>query len=140
MDVTTGAVSAYVASTTSTPPAPAVGEPSLSPAPSKSALKKAAKAERLAAQKLERRAREKEAKKEKRRTRAAKRAAGELDSADEAAEEAERRAKRARMSRPMKFFNARVVVDLAFDEKMTDKVCDGLSSQAVAPNRELTIA
>lgn len=139
MDVPADAASADAAPTTLAPPASPVGEPSLSPAPSKSALKKAAKAERLAAQKLERRAREKEAKKEKRRTRAAKRAAGELDSAEEAAEEAERRAKRARTSRPTKFFNARVVVDLAFDEKMTDKVRDELYSLAVAPNQGLTM-
>ena len=84
-------------------------------APSKSALKKAAKAERFAANKLERRAREKEAKKERKRSQAAKRAAGELD--DSNVEESNRRKKKAKVQ-----FGGRVVVDLGFDDLMSEKV------------------
>jgi tRNA (guanine9-N1)-methyltransferase len=82
---------------------------------SKKAMKKAAKAERIAATKLERRAREKEAKKVKKRILAEKRAAGELNEEDE--EETRRRAKRAKID-----FAGKVVVDLGFDEMMSDKV------------------
>lgn len=84
---------------------------------SKNAIKKAAKAERLAALKLERRAREKEAKKEKKRIRAEKRAAGELDDAEE--EEMKRRMKRSKVQLE---FGGTVVVDLGFDSMMNDKV------------------
>jgi tRNA (guanine9-N1)-methyltransferase len=82
---------------------------------SKNAIKKAAKAARLAALKLERRAREKEAKKEKKRVRAEKRAAGELD--DVAEDDINRR-----MKRPKLQFGGTVVVDLGFDDMMNDKV------------------
>jgi len=82
---------------------------------SKKAMKKAVRAERLAATKLERRAREKEAKKQKKRILAEKRAAGELNEDDE--EETRRRAKRAKVD-----FAGKVVVDLGFDEMMNDKV------------------
>lgn len=81
--------------------------------PSKTALKKAAKVERFAALKVERRAREKEAKKVKKRQRAEKRAIGELDADDEQ----ERRKKKAKIE-----FGGRVVVDLGFDDKMSEKV------------------
>lgn len=85
---------------------------------SKNAQKKLAKAARIAEQKKERRAYEKERKKEKKRELAAKRAAGEIDDA----EEAERR-KRARTdSGPKKPFNARIIVDLEFDDMMTENV------------------
>ena len=84
---------------------------------SKNAIKKAAKAERLAALKLERRAREKEAKKEKKRIRAEKRAAGELDD-DEEEDDIRRRT----MKRPKLQFGGTVVVDLGFDSMMNDKV------------------
>jgi len=84
---------------------------------SKNALKKAAKAERLAAMKLERRAREKEAKKEKKRQQAEKRAAGELEDEDEDANK--RRAKKPRLQ-----FGGTVVVDLGFDDMMNDKVSE----------------
>jgi len=77
---------------------------------SKTAIKKAAKAERLASIKQERRAREREAKKEKRRIRAEKRAAGELDDTDD------RRTKKRKLD-----FGGTVVVDLGFDELMSDK-------------------
>lgn len=82
---------------------------------SKKALKKAAKAERIAATKLERRAREKEAKKVKKRIIAEKRAAGQLNEEDD--EETRRRAKRPKID-----FAGKVVVDLGFDELMSDKV------------------
>jgi hypothetical protein len=81
---------------------------------SKKAMKKMAKAERIAATKLERRAREKEARKEKKRILAEKRAAGELSEDDE---ETRRRAKRPKID-----FAGKVVVDLGFDELMSDKV------------------
>ena len=83
---------------------------------SKKAQKKALKAERLASQKPERRAREKQAKKEKKRVLAQKRAAGELDEC----EDERRRAKRPKTGPA---FGGRVVVDLGFDDMMTDKVC-----------------
>jgi tRNA (guanine9-N1)-methyltransferase len=75
---------------------------------SKSAQKKALKAERLAAHKLERRAREKIAKKDKKRVRAQKRAAGQP--VDE-------------KLKTTLSFGGRVIVDLGFDDLMTDKVC-----------------
>lgn len=86
------------------------------PALSKSAQKRAERKERLAATKLERRAKEKAAKKEKRRIKAEKRAAGELDSADEA--ESERKKKKPKLE-----FGGRVLIDLGFDDKMLEKVC-----------------
>jgi len=82
---------------------------------SKNAMKKAAKAVKLAALKIERRAREKAAKKEKQRQKAEKRAAGELD--DDEDEEKKRRAKRPKLD-----FGGTVVVDLGFDEMMSEKV------------------
>jgi len=89
---------------------------------SKNAMKKAAKAERLAALKLERRAREKETKKEKKRIRAEKRAAGELDDFEE--EEAKRRLKKPKLQ-----FGGTVVVDLGFDSMMNNKEIVSLTSQ-----------
>jgi hypothetical protein len=83
---------------------------------SKKAQKKAAKAAYYASQKLERRAREKEKKKEKKRVLAEKRAGGEL-----LAEDVARGKKRAKTA-PADRFGARVVIDLGFDEYMTDKV------------------
>jgi tRNA (guanine9-N1)-methyltransferase len=101
------------ASNSSTPDGPKTAD--LDPSPlSKSARKKAAKAERYAAYKLERRAREKEARKEKRRVRAEKRDAGDLD--DEPEEHIPQK-KRLKLE-----FGGRVVIDLGFDDKMTDKV------------------
>lgn len=84
------------------------------PKPSKSSLKKAAKAERFAAVKLERRAREKEAKKRKKLLIAEKRAAGEID---EDEEERARRKKKQKLE-----FGGTVVIDLGFDDKMNEKV------------------
>ncbi|KAG7447522.1 uncharacterized protein BT62DRAFT_993212 [Guyanagaster necrorhizus] len=92
------------------------------PALSKSAQKRAEKAERLAATKIERRAKEKAARKEKRRIKAEKRAASELDSADEA--EKERKKKKPKLE-----FGGRVLIDLGFDVKMFDKEINSLCSQ-----------
>jgi tRNA (guanine9-N1)-methyltransferase len=82
---------------------------------SKNALKKIAKAEKFAALKQERRAREKEAKKEKKRERAEKRAAGELDSEDD--EDKKRQLKKRKVQ-----FGGHIVVDLGFDDMMNEKV------------------
>ncbi|KAF4601793.1 tRNA (guanine(9)-N(1))-methyltransferase [Pleurotus pulmonarius] len=88
---------------------------------SKNALKKQAKAERYAANKLERRAREKEARKEKKRLHALKRAAGELDDEDD---------KRAsKKQRVVTDFKGKVVLDLGFDDKMNEKEIVSLTSQ-----------
>lgn len=87
-----------------------------SPSLSKNARKKAARAERLAAYKIERRAREKEAKKEKKRIRAEKRAAGEADSDID-----ERTSKKQKLQQCPPF-GGRVVVDLGFDNMMSEKV------------------
>ncbi|KAF5387952.1 hypothetical protein D9615_000665 [Tricholomella constricta] len=87
---------------------------------SKNAIKKAAKAERFAAYKLERRAKEKEAKKEKKRAIAAKRAAGELDEDEE---------KKRQRKRPRIHFGGKVVVDLGFDDMMNEKEIISLCSQ-----------
>ncbi|KAL1734395.1 guanine-1-methyltransferase-domain-containing protein [Schizophyllum commune] len=84
---------------------------------SKSAMKKLAKAERIAAQK-------KEMRKEKKRALAQKRAAGELD---ENEEEKLRAPKRPRMSKEEPF--CQLVVDLGFDEKMSDNEVKSLASQ-----------
>ena len=76
---------------------------------SKKAQKRAAKAARLQEQKAERRAREKEAKKRKRRERAE---AGDVDPR-----------KRRKMNIQDQIpFAAQVVIDLGFDDMMTEKV------------------
>lgn len=87
---------------------------------SKNAIKRAKKAERYAASKLERRAKEKE-KKKLRKAEEKKRAA--VEEVDE--EGQERGRKRAKVESPRKVeFGGRVVVDLGFDEMMSDKVCN----------------
>ncbi|KAF8915419.1 guanine-1-methyltransferase-domain-containing protein [Mucidula mucida] len=91
-------------------------------APSKKSLKKAAKAEKYAAMKLERRAREKEAKKEKKRARAEQITNGEINEDDE--EEKKRQKKKPRLH-----FGGKVVVDLGFDDKMSEKEIQSLCSQ-----------
>ncbi|KAI0638590.1 guanine-1-methyltransferase-domain-containing protein [Trametes polyzona] len=97
---------------------------------SKKAQKKLAKAAYLAERKKERRAAEKERRKEKRRALAEKRAAGELDPEDEAELERERERKRQKTDKgPRTPFGARVVVDLGFDEKMTENEVKSLTSQ-----------
>src|SRR6266404_5537130 len=83
---------------------------------SKKAQKRALKMAKLEERKIERRAREKAAKKEKKRNRAEKIAAGEQVSEDE------RSQKRAKVHSTKKPFSARVVFDLGFDDKMSDKV------------------
>ncbi|KAI0065954.1 hypothetical protein BV25DRAFT_1879991 [Artomyces pyxidatus] len=97
--------------------------PTGAPALSKNARKKARKAALFAERKLERRAREKEMKKEKKRQRAERIAAGEQ------VEEDERARKRAKMGGPKTPFAARVVLDLGFDEKMSEKEITSLCSQ-----------
>ncbi|KAJ7693822.1 guanine-1-methyltransferase-domain-containing protein [Mycena rosella] len=99
---------------------PAVVESDLVAQPSKSSLKKAAKREKIAVLKLERRAKEKLAKKEKKRVKAEKRAAGELDEDDEPQH------KKRKVGPP---FGGRVIIDLGFDEKMTEKEVQSLCSQ-----------
>jgi hypothetical protein len=107
--------------------------PSASPAPlSKNARKKAIKAERYAAAKLERRARVKERKKEKKRQKAIERdELGEDNEVDQ--EGADRGRKRARTDSEkgegkrrgatrVVHFGGTVVVDLGFDELMEEKV------------------
>lgn len=96
-------------------------EPSNPPGLSKKAQKRAAKAARLQELKLERRAREKEARKHKRRERAAAIANGELD-------ENTSRKRRKTNTGETEIFDARVVVDLGFDELMSDKVGVSLHS------------
>jgi tRNA (guanine9-N1)-methyltransferase len=71
---------------------------------------------KLEERKIERRAKEKAAKKEKKRKRAEKIAAGEQVSEDE---KSRKRAKAHDTKNP---FAARVVLDLGFDDKMSDKV------------------
>lgn len=83
---------------------------------SKKAQKRAAKAARLHELKLERRAREKEAKKHKRRERALAIARGGLDA------NTPRTRRRTNAGGETEIFNARVVVDLGFDDLMSDKV------------------
>ncbi|KAG1755376.1 guanine-1-methyltransferase-domain-containing protein [Suillus lakei] len=83
---------------------------------SKNAQKRAAKAVRLQEQKIERRAREKEAKKRKRRERAQ-------------AGDAEPRKRRKMGGLDQTSFAAQVVIDLGFDDMMTDKEVTSLTSQ-----------
>ncbi|RXW25397.1 hypothetical protein EST38_g457 [Candolleomyces aberdarensis] len=106
------------------PPGPSAAGSTLPPSLSKNAAKRAAKQERYAATKLERRAREKEAKKEKKRLKAEKRAAGELDDDDE--QDQSRKQKRRRLE-----FGGRVVVDLGFDALMSSKVGPSPLSEAL---------
>jgi len=93
---------------------------------SKKAQKRALKMARLEERKIERRAKEKAAKKEKKRKRAERLAAGEQLSEDE-------RQKRAKLNRTKEPFAARVVLDLRFDDKMSDKVrgCIRVVSQRI---------
>ncbi len=82
---------------------------------SKNAQKRALKVARMEERKMERRAKEKAAKKEKKRKRAERLAAGEQLSEDE-------RQKRTKVNRTKEPFAARIVLDLGFDDKMSDKV------------------
>lgn len=85
---------------------------------SKSAQKRLAKSERFAQIKLERRAREKEEKAAKRKEREEREAAGE----DAGPPEAKKRRVTREGQGPVRPFDARIVIDLGFDEKMTEKV------------------
>jgi tRNA (guanine9-N1)-methyltransferase len=98
---------------------------------SKKAQKKALKAERYAAQKLGRRAREKEAKKEKRRVLAEKRAAGELEENDDVERNGRKRARVGGNA-----FGGRVILDLGFDSMMREKV--GLVHRVEHPMQHAT--
>jgi tRNA (guanine9-N1)-methyltransferase len=82
---------------------------------SKNAQKRALKMARQQERKMEHRAKEKAAKKEKKRRRAERLAAGEQLSEDE-------RQKRVKVNHAKEPFAARVVLDLGFDDKMSDKV------------------
>ncbi|GJE87484.1 tRNA methyltransferase Trm10-like protein [Phanerochaete sordida] len=118
------AASTAAAAPSAPAPAPAAEpQPPQAPQPlSKNAQKKAARAARIAEQKKERRAYEKEKKKEKRRELAAKRAAGELD-------DDEQPRKKARIEGPRTPFEARIVVDLGFDNLMTENEVKSLTNQ-----------
>ncbi|EGO02385.1 hypothetical protein SERLA73DRAFT_178299 [Serpula lacrymans var. lacrymans S7.3] len=106
---------------------------------SKKARKKAAKAAYLASVKLERRAREKEAKKRKKQAeRERKMAQGEVGDGKSSAEASsgpgERRRKRRKLGQGdegegVNVFAAKVVVDLGFDELMSEKEITSLTSQ-----------
>ncbi|THH16621.1 hypothetical protein EW146_g4047 [Bondarzewia mesenterica] len=109
--------------TTENQPKTSVDAVEAPPPLSKNAQKKARKAELLAERKLERRAREKEAKKEKKRKRNERIIAGEEVSDDD------RTKKRAKMGGRKTPFGARVVMDLGFDDKMSDKEVASLCSQ-----------
>jgi tRNA (guanine9-N1)-methyltransferase len=90
---------------------------------------------KLEERKIERRAKEKAAKKEKKRKRAEKIAAGEQVSEDE------RSQKRAKVHGTKQPFAARVVLDLGFDDKMSDKVrnvCEFNGSPSSQPPQEIT--
>ncbi|KIO12465.1 hypothetical protein M404DRAFT_12710 [Pisolithus tinctorius Marx 270] len=90
---------------------------------SKKAQKRAAKAARLHELKLERRARERETKKRKRQERARAVANGECDV------NATRKRPKTDAAGGGSPFNARLVIDLGFDELMTDKEINSLTSQ-----------
>jgi tRNA (guanine9-N1)-methyltransferase len=79
--------------------------------------RKAKQKARHSAWRTQRRAREKEERQEKERIRAEKRAAGELDDDDDLDEDDGRQKKK------IKLDCGRVVIDLGFDNEMTDKVC-----------------
>jgi len=119
-----------LASLAEEPPTPAESSGPSVEAPaqplSKNAQKRLAKAAWVAEQKKERRAAEKARKKEKKRIQAEKRAAGELDENEEQSRVTK---KRRTGEGPKKPFKARVVVDLGFDDKMTENEIKSLTSQ-----------
>lgn len=94
---------------------------------SKKAQKRALKMARFEERKMERRAKEKASKKEKKRKRAERLAAGEQLSEDEG----QKRAKL--LNRAKEPFAARVVLDLGFDDKMSDKVCGVFAFHSMSP-------
>lgn len=124
-----------VAEETSAPneePAPVPETASQShPVLSKNAQKRLLKAQRKEEFKAERRARDKALKKAKKAELREKRARGELDDDEE---EKARQVKRQKLSHdgPKEKFRARLVIDLGFDDKMTDRV--SLSSLNPSPS------
>ncbi|KAG8952636.1 tRNA (guanine(9)-N(1))-methyltransferase [Tulasnella sp. 424] len=95
---------------------------------SKNAQKRLAKEARRAEQKLVWRAREKEKRKQKKAEK--RKLQAEASAAGEDADDGQPPAKRARVEHPKRIpFNARVVIDLAFDDKMTVKEVNSLCSQ-----------
>ncbi|KAI0796284.1 guanine-1-methyltransferase-domain-containing protein [Irpex lacteus] len=131
-------VQAIPSTSTSTQP-PTESAESTQPQPlSKNAQKKLARAARLAEQKKERRAYEKEKKKEKKRQLVEKRAAGELG---DDAEEGGPRKKAKTDAGPKVPFKARIVVDLGFDDLMSENEIKSLTSQLAftySANRKAT--
>ncbi|KAF9266264.1 hypothetical protein L218DRAFT_971618 [Marasmius fiardii PR-910] len=87
-------------------------------------MKRAARKQYLQEQKKERRAREKEMRKAKKKMLHQKRLAGELDE-DEKALMQQRKNKR----RKLELWGGKVVVDLGFDDKMSEKEVSSLTSQ-----------
>lgn len=131
MEVDTGSVSQTAQSSGSSPTpqlnAPTSGTPSQAQPLSKNAQKKLVKAARIAEQKKERRAAEKARRKERKRIQAENRAVGELDGDDGGdGTGGSRKRRRVEKSEP---FDARVVVDLGFDDMMTDQEIKSLVSQ-----------
>lgn len=103
------------------------------PVLSKNAQKRLLKAQRKEEFKAERRARDKALKKAKKAELREKRARGELDDDEE---EKARQVKRQKLSHdgPKEKFRARLVIDLGFDDKMTDRV--SLSSLNPSPSSQ----
>lgn len=99
---------------------------------SKSAQKKQARAARLAEVKLERRAREKERKKEKKRLAREAKLANPTGEANESEDVLEPKKKKPRIKKDDPF-GARIVIDLGFDELMSDKVCLQVSGSRSGP-------
>jgi tRNA (guanine9-N1)-methyltransferase len=97
-------------------PAEIINSSEAAPTLSKSAQKRQARNERFAQLKLERRAREKEEKVAKRKERDERAAAGE-----DVGPSKKRRVTRGGEG-PVQPFDARIAIDLGFDEKMTEKV------------------
>ncbi|KAI0920775.1 hypothetical protein AcW1_005049 [Taiwanofungus camphoratus] len=97
---------------------------------SKKARKRLAKAAWIAEQKKGRRAAEKERRREKKRLLAEKRAAGELEEGYEGEQSGSNKKRRVEEFKgPKKPFGARVVVDLGFDNMMSENEIKSLTSQ-----------
>lgn len=101
---------------------------------SKNAQKRLLKAQKKEEFKAERRTREKALKKAKKAERREKRARGELDDEEE---ETARQGKRQKISHdgPHEKFGARLVIDLGFDDSMTDRVSPYASLHSLWPGK-----